>query len=175
MTPSTKGAIIYSSRYGATQQYAEWLAEKLKWPLLTAETTSTKDLAPFNTLVIGSSVYIGRLLIKGWLKTHNPALGDKDLSFFIVCGTPASERAQQETIARTNIPHDLIGPENVFFLPGRLLIDRLSWKDKFMLRMGARLQKDPAKKASMVRDVDGVKKEHLTPILQHVRAPLQVI
>jgi menaquinone-dependent protoporphyrinogen IX oxidase len=175
MKSSTNGAIIFSSRYGATRQYADWLAESLQWPLLEAESTTNKDLAAYDRLIIGSSVYIGKLLIKGWLKRHNPTLGDKDLSFFIVCGTPASDRQQQETIARTNIPHDLIGPENVFFLPGRLLIDKLSWKDKFMLRMGARLQKDPAKKASMLRNLDGVRKEHLAPILQHVATPAEVI
>jgi menaquinone-dependent protoporphyrinogen IX oxidase len=175
MNAPTKGAIIYSSRYGATKQYAEWLAGMLKWPLLIAENTTNKDLAVFDTLIIGSSVYVGRLLIKNWLKSHNPALGDKDLSFFIVCGTPASEREKQETITRTNIPHDLIGPNNIFFLPGRLTIDRLSWRDRFMLKMGARLLKDPVKKAAMLKDIDEVKKEHLYPILQHVRAPLQVI
>jgi menaquinone-dependent protoporphyrinogen IX oxidase len=175
MNSPTKGAVIYSSRYGATQQYAEWLAEELKWPLLEAENTTNKDLAPYDTLIIGSSVYIGKLLIKSWLKSHDPVLGDKDLFFFIVCGTPASEREKQETIARINIPHDLIGPENVFFLPGRLTIGNLSWKDKFMLRMGARLLKDPAKKASILKDIDEVKKEHLSPILQHVAAPIEVI
>jgi len=175
MNASIKGAVIYSSRYGATQQYAAWLAGELKWPLLEAEDTSDKDLAPYDALIIGSSVYIGKLLIKGWLKDHNPVLGAKDLFFFIVCGTPASEREKQETIARTNIPHDLIGPENVFFLPGRLTIGKLSWRDKFMLKMGARLLKDPVKKAAMLKDIDEVRKEHLAPILQHVTAPLEVI
>jgi len=175
MNPSTKGAIIYSSRYGATRQYAEWLAGELQWPLLKAENTTYEDLIPYDRLIIGSSVYIGKLLIKGWLKANSPMLGDKDLSFFIVCGTPASERQQQETIARTNIPHDLIGPKNVFFLPGRLTFDRLSWRDRFMLKMGARLQKDPAKKASMLANVDNVRKEHLAPILQHITTPAEVI
>ncbi|HEY8969523.1 MAG TPA: flavodoxin domain-containing protein [Puia sp.] len=172
MNPSTKGAILYSSRYGATRQYAEWLANELQWPLLLADNTTNKDLAAYDTLIIGSSVYIGRLLIKDWLKKHNPVLGDKELSFFIVCATPASERQQQETIARTSIPHDLIGPENVFFLPGRLTIDKLSWRDRLMLKMGARLQKDPAKKASMLADVDNVRKEYLAPVLQHVMAEI---
>ena len=170
MNPSTKGAILYSSRYGATRQYAEWLANELQWPLLATGNITNTDLAAYDSLIIGSSVYIGRLLIKDWLKKHNPVLGDKDLSFFIVCATPASERDQQETIARTNIPHDLIGPENVFFLPGRLTIGKLSWRDRLMLRMGARMQKDPAKKAAMLSDVDYVRKEHLAPILQHVTA-----
>ncbi|HVU57937.1 MAG TPA: flavodoxin domain-containing protein [Puia sp.] len=175
MNPSTKGAILYSSRYGATHQYAEWLSEELKWPLLNAGETTTKDLASYDTLLIGSSVYIGELLIKNWLKIHNPVLGDKDLLFFIVCGTPASEREELDRIARANIPHDLIGPENVFFLPGRVIIGRLSWRDRFMLKMGARLQKDPAKKASMLRDADNVKKEHLSPILHHITTPVEIL
>lgn len=175
MNASTKGAIVYCSRYGATRQYAEWLAEELKWPLLRAEKTTYEDLLLYDTLIIGSSVYIGKLLIKGWLKANNPALGDKNVLFFIVCGTPASEREQQQTIARTNIPHDLIGPDNVFFLPGRVVISKLSWRNKFMLKMGARLQKDPAKAASMRKDVDNVRKEHIAPILQHATTPLEVI
>lgn len=175
MTTSAKGAIIYSSRYGATRQYAEWLSEELKWPLLQAEDTSAKDLATYNPLIIGSSVYIGRLLIKDWLKTHNPALGDKDILFFIVCGTPASHRQVLDNITHTNIPHDLIGPKNVFFLPGRMIMANLSWKDKVLLRLGARLQKDPAKKQAMLRDVDNIKREHLLPILEQAAAPVEIL
>jgi len=175
MNSSTKGAILYSSRYGATRQYAEWLAEELKWPLLKAESITTQDLASYDTLLIGSSVYIGKLLVKSWLKSHEPALRNKDLLFFIVCGTPASERQQQETIARTNILNNLLRKGNVFFLPGRLTIRNLSWKHRFLLKMGARMLKDPAKKAAMLKDIDEVRKEHLAPILQHITAPIEVI
>ena len=174
MNPSTKGAIIYSSRYGATRQYAEWLSEELKWPLLKAENTAYEDLISYETLIIGSSVYIGKLLIKAWLRINSPILGDKNLLFFIVCGTPASEKEEQDKIARTNIPRDIIGPANVFFLPGRVAMGKLSWRDRFMLKMGARLQKDPAKKAAMLKDVDGVRKELLAPILQNVPAPFEI-
>jgi menaquinone-dependent protoporphyrinogen IX oxidase len=143
--------------------------------MLKAESTTQKDLASFDTLIIGSPVYIGRLLIKRWLKTNASFLGDKELIFFIVCGTPASERVQQESIAASNIPHELISLTNIFFLPGRVVRNNLSWKDRLMLKIGARLQKDPAKRASMDRDVDEVKKEYLSPILRLVASPLTIV
>jgi menaquinone-dependent protoporphyrinogen IX oxidase len=143
--------------------------------MLEAESATAGDIASYDTLVIGSPVYIGKLLIKSWLKRYSKAFGDKTLLFFIVCGTPASEREQQVAFAQNNIPHDLIGPANVFFLPGRLSIEKLSLRDRLMLWMGTRLEKDPVKKAAMHNDNDGVKRELLVPIIQQIQVSAPAI
>jgi len=160
-----KGALIYSSRYGATRQYAEWIGQQLQIPAMDIDELYPGELERFDYLVLGTSVYIGKMLIKGWLHRHLEQLRSKQLVLFVVCGTPSSERQKQEQIVRDNVPEGLIPLEKIFFLPGRLSIGELSWKDRLLLKMGARLEKDLVKKAAMSHDIDGVKKENITGVV----------
>ena len=64
-----KGIIVYKGRYGATEQYAKWLEEELKVPAFSAENI-WEEFAKYNFLIIGSSVYIGKLEIRKWLKKN---------------------------------------------------------------------------------------------------------
>jgi len=165
MSLTKKGALIYSSRYGATRQYAEWIGQQLQIPIMDVDELYPATLDGFDYLVLGTSVYIGKMLIKGWLHRHLAKLQTKQLVLFVVCGTPSSEREKQEQIVRDNVPEGLIPMENIVFMPGRLIIRDLSWKDRLMLKMGARLEKDLSKKAAMSRDIDGVKKEHIAGVV----------
>lgn len=168
MTPHSKGAIICKSRYGATRQYAEWLGDDLHLRIFSPEEIDPVQLAQYDHLLIGTSVYIGKMLIKDWLKRYASILGDKKLFLFVVCATPSSEKEKQDQIIRANVPEGLIDKGSIFFLPGRLNIRQLSWKDRLILRMGARLEKDQHKKAAMTRDIDAVKRENISGILNAV-------
>jgi len=164
-----KGIIIYKSKYGATQQYAEWIARQLGLPMADTDSISSADLVTYDLLIIGASVYIGKLLLKDWISKHRAALQGKNLFLFIVCGTPASQGAKQRQILENNIPQGLFRQDKVFFLPGRLRIQQLSWRDRLLLKMGARLEKDPHTKAAMLQDIDGVTTEQLEGLLQAAR------
>ncbi len=63
-----KGLVIYSSKYGSTQQYADYISLALSIPIENAGNIHASGLASYDYLVIGSPVYIGKLLIKKWLK-----------------------------------------------------------------------------------------------------------
>ncbi|MDO6429510.1 flavodoxin domain-containing protein [Flavitalea sp. BT771] len=165
MSLNKKGAVIFSSRYGSTRQYAEWIGQQLQIPVMDVDELYPAALEGFDYLVLGTPVYIGKMLIKGWLHRHLAKLQTKQLMLFVVCGTSSSERQKQEQIVRDNVPEDLIPMENIFFLSGRLTIRELSWKDRLMLKMGARLEKDPQKKAAMLHDIDGVKRENITGVV----------
>ena len=45
----------------------------------------------------------------------------------------------------------------------------LSWWDRFLLKMGARLTKDPVEKKKMLTDFNEVKKENIEPLIESVR------
>jgi menaquinone-dependent protoporphyrinogen IX oxidase len=164
-----KGVILCRSRYGATRQYAGWLSTELGLPVQSPEDLTKEELSLLDYIVVGSSVYIGKLLIGKWLRKNSALLRDKKLFLFIVCGTPDSEPEQQRTIIKKNVPASLQGPAGIFFLPGRLIKQKLSRKDAMLLRLGAWLEKNPIKKKAMQSDTDEVKMENLSKILESVR------
>ena len=164
-----KGIVVYKGKYGATRQYAEWLGAELALPVQPAEKLTREKLSSFDYLVIGSSVYVGKLLMGKWLRKNLALLGSKKLFLFIVCATPDSERTTQAGIIKGNVPASLLGQLNISFLPGRLVRHKLSWKDALLLRLGGWLEKDPVKKRAMLSDIDGVKMENLSKTTEPVR------
>ena len=59
-----KGIVVYKGKYGATRQYAEWLGAEFALPVQPAETLTREKLFLFDYIVIGSSVYVGKLLMR---------------------------------------------------------------------------------------------------------------
>jgi menaquinone-dependent protoporphyrinogen IX oxidase len=163
-----KGAIIYKGKYGATRQYATWLGEQLGLPVLELENAGATVIAELDYLILGASIYIGKTQHKDWLERNASLIKDKKLFYFIVCGTPLTEKQKLEQIIEKNIPPVLQQPSSVWFLLGRLIIKNLSWKDRMMLKMGAKLEKNPDVKKNMLSDFDEVKKENLTSLIKAV-------
>jgi menaquinone-dependent protoporphyrinogen IX oxidase len=65
-----KGLVIYKGRYGATKQYAMWIGQELQLPVASADRFHTDELPKYDYFILGSSVYIGKLEIKDWLKKN---------------------------------------------------------------------------------------------------------
>jgi menaquinone-dependent protoporphyrinogen IX oxidase len=164
-----KGVIIYKGRHGATKLYADWLAGDLQMPVFTEPVFSVSWLDSYDLVVAGGSVYAGRWTMQDWLVKHASRLKNKKLVFFIVCGTPPGAIDTLEDIAKQNIPPDLLNTCKVFYLHGRMVKDQLSWSERWLLKIGAWLTKDPVKKKQMTADFDDVKKEYLSGIITVIR------
>ena len=165
-----KGIIVFKGKYGATLQYAQWLANELRLPAVTADEVSEDELSMFDVVIVAGSVYIGKWLMRAWVKKYLNVLQTKKIFFMIVCGTPDSARNEQINIAKNNIPSAIYHQCETFFLPGRMVVNKLTWLDRFMLKMGARLQKDPATRERMLQDVDNVRKENLVEVISKIKS-----
>lgn len=164
-----KGIIIYKGKYGATQQYAEWLGTELNLPVVSANEIKGEELNKYNFILIGTSVYIGKLQIQKWLKNNLSFLNRKKMFLFQVAGSPADQIAKREAYNLSCIPRELFSQFEFYFLTGRMLRSKLSWVDRFLLKMGARLAKNPEDRKTMLTDYDDVKEENILEITTAVR------
>ena len=165
-----KGIIIYKGKYGATYQYAQALGSSLGIPVVIADDMHGNDLKKFDYLILGSSVYMGKLLIRDWLKENLATLQSKKIFIFIVCGTSPDKKEKLEAIARENVPEEIRNRSEVHFLHGRMVKKRLSLSDRILLKLGSLFAKDPEEKRNMLEDFDAVKTENLFPIINAVSA-----
>lgn len=163
-----EGIVIYKGKYGATQQYASWLGPALHIPVVPADGIEGGNLSKYDFLVIGSSVYAGKLQIHQWLRENLAAIQGKKLFLFIVCATPPHEKDKLEPVIRKNIPEEIRNRCEVFFLHGRMIMKKLSLADRIVLRLGAMLAKTPADRKRMLQDFDAVKKENIIPMINAV-------
>ncbi|HTR29759.1 MAG TPA: flavodoxin domain-containing protein [Puia sp.] len=157
--------IIYQSKYGATREYAEWLGEALKTEPVPAVSLKPEQLVYANRVIIGTSVYMGRMLMRNWIAHNQGYLRDKDVYLFVVCGTPASEVEKLEKIVKDNIPAQIRNVFRIFFLPGRVMLDKLSWLDRLLIRIASRAKKRSGAGETLQVGIDYVRKENLATIL----------
>jgi menaquinone-dependent protoporphyrinogen IX oxidase len=159
-----KGLIVYKSRYGATEQYAQWISAELRLPCFAPEELTDEQLRQCDCIVAGTAIYMGKLLLGPWLQQKAAILQTKPLHLFVVGGSIATDRQQQASVPGNGIPSALTGICHLYFLPGRIVVSKLNWKDMLFLKLGAFLEKDPVKKKTMGKDMDQVNKGNL-PLL----------
>jgi len=168
-----KGIVIYKGKYGATKQYAEWLGEELGLPIVSATEVNGEQLTSYDFFIVGTSVYIGKLQIAKWLKNNLLFIKGKRILLFQVEGTPHEEKEKRQAYNLSSIPGELVSQCDFYFLTGRMIKSKLSWMDRFMLKMGARLAKDPADRKVMLTDYDDVRKENILEIVSAAQKFLQ--
>ncbi|CAL1518875.1 flavodoxin domain-containing protein [Chitinophaga sp. MM2321] len=162
-----KGIIIYKGKYGATRQYALWLGTILNIPAVIAGSETADQLNQYDYIILGSSIYIGKLQLRKWIRRHQDLLIKKQLFLYLVAGTPASEKEKLQEYITTNISAEIRTRCNLFFLPGKLEFKKLSLPDKILLSIGSRLAKG-GDESIVTKDYNDVKKEHLSEIINMV-------
>jgi len=163
------GLVIYKGKYGATKQYAMWIGQELQIPVASADRFPVDELPKYDYFILGSSVYIGKLEIRNWLKKNFDTLQKKKIFFFQVAASPVEQIEKRESYNKTSLSPSILEKIHFYYLPGRMIMRNLSSWDRFKLTMGARLTKDPLEKKRMLTDFDHVKKENILPVIQSVR------
>lgn len=163
-----KGIILFKGKYGATEQYATWLGSRLGLKIVQTGSYKKGMIGASDFVILGSSVYMGKLQIRRWVRENLEELASKKIFLFIVCGTPPGETEQPDAYVKGSIPPSLLKQCEVYFLPGKLVYKKLSRTDKFFLRFGAMLAKDKQTKKTMLTDYNSVKKENLNEILKGI-------
>ena len=140
--------------------------------MVKAEECNAANLSEFDFVVLAGSVYIGKWMLREWVKQNSEPLKSKKLFFVIVCGTPSSNPEEQQRLAIANIPIPLRLNSDVIFLRGRVIIKKLSMLDKLALKVASRMEKDPVKKKEMKEGYDEVSRTKLVEVIKAVRAYL---
>ena len=169
-----RGLVIYKGKYGATKQYAMWVGRELQLPVASADRFHIDELPKYDYFILGSSVYIGKLEIRDWLKKNFNVLQNKKIFFFQVAASPVEQIEKRKSYNKASLPPYMLKNIEFYYLPGRMIMRNLSVWDRFMLKMGAKLVKDPMEKKAMLTDFDHVKKEKVIPIMEGVRTFLEM-
>ena len=168
-----KGAIVYISRYGATRKYAEMLSEELNIPAVPADKVTAGVISQFDYLLIGSPVYVGKLLLGNFLNMYKGQLKWKKIFLFIVSADIPGDPTLQPHIISNTIPPIILPNTQVIFLRGKVIYKKLSLRDKLLLRMGAMQQKFQERNQLRMADFDEVKKENITVLINAVKTMLK--
>jgi menaquinone-dependent protoporphyrinogen oxidase len=102
-----KTIIIYATKYGAAKEIAQRIADKIEGAIIhNMKQDGIPDLAGFDCIIIGSSVYAGKIRkeAKAFLSNNTDVLRQKKLGLFI-CGLDVS---QEKANFDTNFSPDIL-------------------------------------------------------------------
>ncbi len=140
-TTSDKTALIYGTRYGATEDNAKWIAKGIgsDVDVLNIETIDfTETLNKYDKFIIGSGIWIdgAHKRLMELLSTHTEEIESKIIASFIVCGTTGEDLAGEARIEgyfeRFHKPLS-VKPTLKRHFGGRMIIEKLSEKDRKLL------------------------------------------
>lgn len=157
-----KGAIFYSSKYGSTAQYAEWISEAAGVPIYNMKSTEA-DPANFDFLVIGCPVIYHKLFFKEWLQRNQNHILTKPTILFTVSG--ASAGAKLDGWIDNSLPEALISHVTHIALLGRQNPRELTLFDRVMLIIGGLKNPDPVASQEELKGFDFMDKSSIQPII----------
>jgi len=77
--------VVYNSKYGHTEKYAQWLAEELNADICTGKKLNRNLLSDYSTILFGSSLYAGKNEAALLIAEHFEQIKDKKVVLF-TCG-----------------------------------------------------------------------------------------
>lgn len=176
-----KSIVIYSSKYGSTKKYAEWISDELKCDLSEKGTISVKELDQYDVIVYGGGLYAGGVNGIDIFTKNYDRLKNKKLVLF-TCGIADTNKQQ-------NIDHILKGISKVFndemfekikifCLRGSMDYSKLSFKHSIMMKMlrsviQRKNQSELSDEERQLLDTFGksinfMNKDSITPIIEYV-------
>ena len=173
---STGTLVVYASKQGSTREYAQWIAEDLAARALAFQAASLADIEAADTVILGSAVRMGGLILKRWIAKNWPALSAKRLILFSVSGTPPGDEKGLREILEHSLSPDMIARMSYVPLRGRLTIATLPLPLRLIMKAAARPRPDAGKGTTAgsadapMQEFDGVSREAIAPILKAARS-----
>ncbi len=172
-----KGIILYTSKYGATKKYADWLTEETGFDCMKTADTKIKDMECYDTIVLCGGIYASGIAGLSFFRKSHKAFNNKKLAILCVGASPFEEKAFCEMKAH-NLKEDLKDIP-VFYGRGAWDEEKMSWKDRTLCNMlkKAIAKKDPdtyepwmkALMSAVDKTCDWTDKEYLEPLLDYIR------
>lgn len=157
--------VIYGSCYGSTQAYAEYIAQELSCPAVSAKEVTRADVEGRELIVFGGGAYAGSIAGAKKAAKLEKYFGRARL-FCFVCGLadPAKQKTQGEARMLFEKAFPLHAGMPVFCLRGNMDYARLSAGHRAMMAMLMQLlrrKKEPTEEDRQLMQTYGEKVEFL--------------
>lgn len=127
-----KAIVIYRSKTGFTQRYAQWIAEELSCEAIPFREAHKCDLSGYDTIIYGAGFHAG--MIPGAKKFISmPALAGKRLVVFATGAMPAAAPDVAKAL-RQNFTDEQWERVKAFYLQAGLNYERMSMLDRLMMK-----------------------------------------
>jgi len=158
--------VFFSSKYGSTAQYAQWIAQATSLPAYDIDETRV-SLSEFDFLVLGSPLIYFKPMFHRWVKGNLTDLLDRPTVFFSVSGAGAGPKLDG-WLADT-LPAEFMSHVKHVALRGRQNPRELNRFDRTMLIIAGLFNRDRKAAKDETHGFDHMDKNSIQPIVEEVR------
>ncbi|MCB1338391.1 MAG: hypothetical protein KDK10_13340 [Maritimibacter sp.] len=160
------GAILYDTKYGATEQYARWIGEASGLPVFSLAAPEA-DPERYDFVVLGSPVISQRVLVRAWVALHLAGLLARPVILFTVSGTGVGARL--DGWVRDSLPAAFLDHARHFALRGRLEPRKLGLYDRLKLQIGGGADPDGVAARGEIAGFDFMDRAAIGPVVAAAR------
>lgn len=177
-----KTIVIYQSNYGATKQYALWIAQALCADISECSKINPDKLLQYDTIILGGGLYAGGIAGTKVLVKNSDKLGDRNIIVFTVGLADISKAENIEHIkvgASKIFPSKLLPKIKLYHFRGSIDYTKLSFIHRIMMGMLKKmiLKKPPEKQTqedleileTFGQAVDFKDKASIIPLVEYVK------
>ena len=165
--------LVYKSKSGFTERYAEWIAQETGCELIPIHAANTSAVKGCDVLIYGSRMHAGRLDGLPRARKLFEKSGAKRFVVFATGGMPCSAADTVEEMWRNNLTGEELATLPHFYMQAGICYEKLGPVDKVMMKMAASMMEKQAEKnpmeAHIVKAVQGSydisDKQYIAPLV----------
>lgn len=144
--------VVYKTKYGHTQNYAKWIAEKLNCDLYDSSDIKVEKLFNYDNIIYGGGLYASGILGVDIITKNFDKLKNKNLIVFTVGLADPNIKSQFLPIINKNFTDEMQKKVNIFHLRGGIDYKKLGILHKAMMSALKKMVKN--KKEEEMTDED---------------------
>lgn len=135
-----KTIVIYKSKYGSTEKYAQWIGEALNCPIKKLEDCSSSDLKEYDNIIYGGGVHAGGISgfdkFRRWIRKYLWLVDkpEKNIIVFAVGINIFSQETRTE-LRDINFKKSWLKGLTCYYLPGAYEPSKVHGADKALMNM----------------------------------------
>lgn len=172
-----KGIIIYKSRTGFTQRYAQWISEELKYDIESYQDIRKDSIEQYDLVIYGGNLYAGK--IDGLAKIKDLVSNNKKcrLMVFATGASPAEAEEEIDKVWSENLSAEELKEVPHFYMPGGLNYEKMGFVDRTLMRIFSKMmEKKKDKTASdeecakaITASYDISSKDYIKPLVKYIK------
>lgn len=169
-----KTVIIFKSKTGFTERYAEWIKAEIDAELVPYKKRKRVELEKYDMVIFGSRFHMGMISGIGWFKKQLPRLAGKKTVVFATGASP-SEAEELKNAYLQNFTAEEYRMIKPFYFRSGLSYEKMGALDKFLMAgFRSMLKKTEGENSEAYKTVaashDVCSKELIKPLLEYVNS-----
>ena len=165
-----KTIVLYRSKTGFSQRYAEWIAEDLACECRSITGIQLDDLKDYEMVIYGAGVYAGMISGAGKIKNW---IGKSPEKTWVVFATGASphDEAYEEMLFKTNFRKGESRPAHFYYYLAGINYEKMGFFNRVLMKIfsGMASKTNGTTSSSKPVSVDLANREYIAELLSYVR------